>query len=128
MRKNWQILVVLAGIWLGITSIGKTQLIDTTWVKHHAADHFVSGILIDNLVRGPWVAKSWRNSAWKRTAWAGSASIIYETIQATPVLRKAFGMTWEGKYPTKYIALDVLAGYTSAWVSEGLIFVGKKIL
>jgi len=127
MRKSWQIIMVLATLLLGIGKLGSAQVFDTTWVKHHAADHIASGFLIDNLARGPWLNKNWNNNAWKRTAWAGSANVVYETIQVIPVLRNAFGMKWEGKYPTKYVFLDIGAGYISAWVSEGIVAVGKKI-
>ena len=123
MRKNWQLLVVLAGIWLGIASIGKAQLIDQTWVNHHALIHLATGSGVDLFVHGPWITRSWRNTVAKRVAWSCVVGFSYELYQR---YYEGPGNGWS--YPMKYVWLDTGATCVGALATEGLITVVKKVL
>lgn len=110
--KNWQLLMIIIGLWLGITKIGSTQLIDQNWIKTHARDHIVAGAVLDNIVRGPWIAADWRKHAWQRTTWVFVINGVYEGIQR---------YEFHGNYPWKYMILDTSVAYAAAWISEGLV-------
>jgi hypothetical protein len=127
MRKNWQLLVILAVLSLGITGIGKAQRIqlwpDNSWwhyssnvLENHPTAHLLGGGLVNLLVRGPWITKSWRNTIPKRLLWCGVFQGAWESFQILEI---------KG-YPFKYGAWDWEAAMVGCTATEGLLkLVGK---
>lgn len=78
MRKNWQLLVVLTGLLLGIANIGSTQGIGI-FLHHDRAAEYTAGAGLNLLSRGPWIAKGWR-SIPVRFIMTQTTSLAYERL------------------------------------------------
>lgn len=127
MIKNWQILLVLIGLLLGISSIGSTQRIqlwpDSSWwnyshniLESHPTAHLLGGGAVNLLARGPWIAKSWRNTVPKRLAWCGVFQGAWEYFQVQEI---------KG-YPVRYAVWDWEFAMAGCVATEGILkLVGK---
>jgi len=59
MRKNWQLLVVLIGILLGINNLAQAQGIGV-FLRHDRVAEYTAGAGLNLFSRGPWIDKGWR--------------------------------------------------------------------
>jgi hypothetical protein len=127
MHKNWQLLMILTGLLLGIAEIGSTQKIelwpDNSWwhsspniLENHPTAHFLGGGAVDLLARGPWITKSWRNTIPKRLAWCGVFQGAWESFQILEIK----------SYPFKYGAWDWEAAMVGCVATEGILKLIRK--
>jgi len=116
MRKICQVLLVLAGLSLGITSIGRTQQNAIEKLIPDPYDEWVAGSAGNLFLRGPWVAKSWRKPAVRLVVWSG-LSAFYE---------KFLDRTHSGQIDGT-AKLDWWQREEGYLLTEAIIFIGKKV-
>ncbi len=114
-----QVLVILTGLSLGITGIGRTQQNVQNVIENlipDPYDEWVAGGVGNLFFRGPWIAKSWRKPIPRIVSWS-VLSAFYEVA-----LDRSHGNRIDATARQDWLDREI--GYL---LTESLIAVGKKI-
>lgn len=85
-------------------------------------EHFVAGVGLDLLARGPWLAPSFRDRPWKRVALTGVVATSWEIIEAAQARRDGKAGSGYGVSP-----LDIAATIAGAATLEAVTVVAHKL-
>ena len=85
--------------------------------------HFVAGVGLDLLARGPWVARPYRDHAWKRVAITAVVAASWEMLEALDARRQGkAGQPGYGFGP-----LDLVTTVAGAAAVEAIQGVGRRL-
>jgi len=85
--------------------------------------HFVAGVGLDLLARGPWVSKPFRDHAWKRVAMTAVVAASWEMLEALDARREGKA----GRPGYGFGPLDFVTTVAGAAAVEGLQELSRKL-
>lgn len=116
MRKNCQVLVVLAVLLLGTWNVGLAQKNLAEKLISGPYDEWVAGAAGNLVLRGPWISKNWRKPEVRVVMWS-ALSGLYEIVLDRSHNNKIDVAAKEDWWQRE-------KGYL---LTETIIFIGKKI-